>query len=222
MGRAHVSVKNELGESVRACVTDDPVAPPRNLDPRLLDRSINLETEGFVDPPGADDGKVFETLSLMPRITGVRQSASQPSCSIFPRSQQYELWQIRDRRIKDGKKFTESSAAMVETVECTEGEEIDKSATNGEACGYFKPPFWWGGETARSGGLPVGDIDDYAYEKLQEPEQDNRKISEKLQLDHPMKYMPGSIHRSQVKTFLRDSLTVRWLPQAVNYDHESR
>ncbi|XP_076650223.1 uncharacterized protein LOC143357540 [Halictus rubicundus] len=124
----------------------------------------------------------------MPKSKTV-QTASQCSSSIFPRSKQYELWYIRDRRRKDAEKLI---ATMVESQET---EEIDKTATNGVACDYFTPPFWWGGETARSKTLPVGDINEYAYKKLQESQQDSRKISERLQMDHPKKYMPGVIHQ---------------------------
>ncbi|XP_076286220.1 uncharacterized protein LOC143211941 isoform X2 [Lasioglossum baleicum] len=149
---------------------------------------MNREKEGFVDPPGADDGKVFETLNLMPKSKTARD-ASQCSSAFFPRSKQYELWYIRDRRRKDGGELT----ATMEELQKTE--KIDKIATNGEACGYLKPPFWWGEETTRSKSLPVGDIDEYAYKKLQESQQDSRKISERLQMDHPKKYIPGVIHR---------------------------
>nr|XP_031828393.1 uncharacterized protein LOC116425174 isoform X1 [Nomia melanderi] len=165
----------------------DPVAPVQDIDPRVLGQWIKRENEGLVDPPGLDNGTVFETLSLMPKH--VHQSSKHISSSIFPRSQQFELWHIRDRRSRNARKL------MATMTECPVKHETGKSATNGEACDYLTPPFWWGGETARSAGFPVGDINEYAYEKFKESEKDDGKISEMLRMDHPKKYIPGVIHR---------------------------
>ncbi|XP_076623115.1 uncharacterized protein LOC143342779 [Colletes latitarsis] len=142
---------------------------------------------------------VYETLKLMPKWKRDRHTSHSSPFSIFPRSPQYELWYIRDKRLK------EFAKRKVTTVECPKREETTK--TN-DACGLLKPPFWWKDKTTRLRSFPVGNIDDYRFEKLKESVQDTGKISERLRLDHPKKYIPGAIHRikNPEDTSMKDTL----------------
>lgn len=73
-----------------------------------------------------------------------------------------------------------------------------------EPCNLLKVPFWWKDKTEKPSGIPppVGNINDYAYEKFDKNLLQDVKISEKLEIDHPSKYIPGAIHRLQVLYFL--------------------
>lgn len=51
----------------------------------------------------------------------------------------------------------------------------------------------------------MGDINDYAIEKLKETDAEERKISERLEMDHPRKYIPGAIHRLKVSMTCKSS-----------------
>ncbi|PBC26880.1 hypothetical protein APICC_01057 [Apis cerana cerana] len=68
-----------------------------------------------------------------------------------------------------------------------------------EPCNLLKVPFWWKDKTEKPSGIPppVGNINDYAYEKFDKNLLQDVKISEKLEIDHPSKYIPGAIHRLQ-------------------------
>ncbi|XP_015429817.1 PREDICTED: uncharacterized protein LOC107186469 [Dufourea novaeangliae] len=151
----------------------DPIAPVEELDPRVLNQCIKKEKEGFVDPPGRGDRTVFEMLSLMAFF------------SVFPRSPQYELHGIRGRRLKNVEKLNTTM------VECPEKEEISKTSTYDHPCHFLRQPFWWGGEAERCRKLSTGTINEPAHEKLNESEQKSRKNIEKLQMEHPRKYIPG-------------------------------
>lgn len=73
-----------------------------------------------------------------------------------------------------------------------------------EPCNLLKTPFWWEDKTEKPSGIlpPVGNINDYSYEKFDKSKEQDVKISERLEIDHPSKYIPGAIHRSQVLYFL--------------------
>lgn len=74
-----------------------------------------------------------------------------------------------------------------------------------EPCSLIKVPFWYKDKTERPSGIPppVGDINDYSYEKFDKTVEQDVKLSEKLDIDHPGKYIPGAIHRLQVLYFFR-------------------
>ncbi|XP_017764877.1 PREDICTED: uncharacterized protein LOC108554194 [Eufriesea mexicana] len=176
----------------------DPSAPIAELDSRTLERWLAKEKERYVAPPEKDDGIVYQTLSIMPRWKH-DQKAQKPVCLIFPRSLQYELWYIRNRRLKDFEKYKGTS------VECTEREE--KLETSVEPCALLKPPIWWKGKTKKSDGVSVANINDYSYMKLKDQDEDV-KLSEKLHMDHPKKYTPGMIYRlkNPEDTSMKDAL----------------
>ncbi|XP_054012833.1 uncharacterized protein LOC128894846 [Hylaeus anthracinus] len=175
----------------------DPVAPIQELDSRTLNRWIEKEKGGYVAPCGQDDGLIYQTLSMMPQWKRDRRN---PVLSIFPRSPQYELDYIRKMRLKDFQK------RRVIAVECPRKEETTKKED--EECGLLKPPFWWKDKTAKPRGSPVGNIDDYKFEKLRESSEQEGKISERLRLNHPRKYIPGAIHRMKnpEDTSMKDTL----------------
>ncbi|XP_076248657.1 uncharacterized protein LOC143188335 [Calliopsis andreniformis] len=110
--------------------------------------------------------------------------------SIFPRSPQYELWYIQDQRHRGILKHN------VTTRERSRKEE--KTKTDEEPCHLLRAPFWWQEHDGEPKKLPMGNINDYAFKKLKESQHDERKISERLAIDHPKKYMPGVIHRLTV------------------------
>lgn len=65
----------------------------------------------------------------------------------------------------------------------------------------LQPPIWWKDKSRKSSKFPVGDINDYAFEKLKDFDHENMKLSEKRNTDHPKKYIPGAFHRIQVTIY---------------------
>ncbi|XP_033178192.1 uncharacterized protein LOC105681118 [Bombus impatiens] len=179
--------------NVRAIVTDDPVAPIQELDTHALDRYLEKEKEGYVDSPIKDNGIVFQTLSTMPKWKSDYQQKQKPVFSIFPRSRQYELWYTRERRLK----YLEKQKAAI--VPC--GKRIEKLETDDEPCDLLQPPIWWKDKSRKSSKFPVGDINDYAFEKLKDFDHENMELSEKLDMDYPKKYIPDVIHQIQVTIY---------------------
>ncbi|XP_076669741.1 uncharacterized protein LOC143369545 [Andrena cerasifolii] len=173
---------------IKRTLSDAP-APIQQLDPRTLERWLDQENTGYLKPSGKDNGMVFETLRWMPKPKHRQGNRDKFPPSIFPRSPQYELWYIRERRSR-GFAIPEDV-----TVECSRKEETPKK--NDEPCGLLKPPFWWQGDAGRTKSLAVGDINDYGIEKLKESDPEERKLSERLEMDDPRKYIPGAIHRSK-------------------------
>lgn len=74
-----------------------------------------------------------------------------------------------------------------------------------EPCQLLEIPFWWKDKTEKPSGIPppIGNINDYGYEKFDKSLVQDVKISEKLEMDHPSKYIPGAIHRLQVYCITR-------------------
>ncbi|KOC67043.1 hypothetical protein WH47_11696 [Habropoda laboriosa] len=135
------------------------------------------------------------TFNRSPSVNGIEGELKaielgESAFSIFPRSPQYELWYIRNERLKNAEKY------RGEIVECPKKEEtLD---TDDEPCGLLKPPIWWKDkETRKPSSLTVANINDYALEKLKDFGQHDVKLSEKLHMDHPRKYIPGVIRRLQ-------------------------
>ncbi|KAF3422096.1 hypothetical protein E2986_01378 [Frieseomelitta varia] len=117
---------------------------------------------------------------------------------MFPRSRQYELWHVRERRLKDLEK---QKAPVVPRVEKEERLDI-RNRTDDEPCGLLKPPFWWRDKSRKPSELPVGNINDYVYEKLK------FNHEEKLDIDHSSNYIPDVIRRTQnpEDTSIKDAL----------------
>ncbi|CAK9829218.1 hypothetical protein ANTRET_LOCUS6596 [Anthophora retusa] len=168
----------------------DPLAPVQEVDARRLNRWLEREKEGYVAAAGKDNGIICQTLSMMPAQK--RDWRSEKSvCSIFPRSPQYELWYILNERLKNFERYN------VNVVECPKKEKTPDSIDD-EPCGLLKPPIWWKDKGRREpSSLPVANINDYSYEKPKDFGQHDVKLSEKLHVDHPKKYIPGVIHRLQ-------------------------
>ncbi|XP_076546154.1 uncharacterized protein LOC117600614 [Osmia lignaria lignaria] len=167
----------------------DPIAPPQELDSRTLSRILQKEKGGYVNPCGKDDGMVYDILKWMPKWK--RKGREKFSFSTFPRSQQYELSHIRETQSKKSGKCKTTETKREEKEE----EEIK---TDKEPCDFLEPPIWWKGETGKPRALPVGNIDDYTFERAADRDHADMKISEKLHMDHPKKYIPGVIHRIKV------------------------
>ncbi|XP_060811356.1 uncharacterized protein LOC132904683 [Bombus pascuorum] len=184
----------DIPANVRAIVTDDPVAPIQELDTRALDRYLEKEKEGYVDSPIKDNGVVFQTLSTMPKWKSDYQEKQKSVFSIFPRSRQYELWYTRERRLK----YLEKQKAAI--VPCGKRNSTT-NRTDDEPCDLLQPPIWWKDKSKKSSKFPVGDINDYAFEKLKDLDHENMKFSENLDMDHPKNYIPGVIHRIQVTIY---------------------
>ncbi|XP_043523627.1 uncharacterized protein LOC122535837 [Frieseomelitta varia] len=172
----------------------DPLAPMKELDSNTLNRWLEKEKEMYVDCPTKDDGVVFQTLSNMPKWKSEYQQKQKSVFSMFPRSRQYELWHVRERRLKDLEK---QKAPVVPRVEKEERLETDD-----EPCGLLKPPFWWRDKSRKPSELPVGNINDYVYEKLK------FNHEEKLDIDHSSNYIPDVIRRTQnpEDTSIKDAL----------------
>ncbi|XP_026673092.1 uncharacterized protein LOC108629396 [Ceratina calcarata] len=185
------AVELDLAVYVTVCVPVDPLAPIRELDPCSLERSLAKEKELYVACPTKDDGLVFRTLCLLPKPDRDYQQARKRSLfSIFPRSPQHELWYIRDRRWKN---FLKRSGPIVDCTKKEEVQKVDDDDDDDEPCGFLKARHKF--EKPKS--LPLGNINDYTVEKLQESSQHDAKLSEKLNMDHPKKYIPGVIHRME-------------------------
>ncbi|XP_033350200.1 uncharacterized protein LOC117233750 [Bombus vosnesenskii] len=191
----------DIPANVRAIVTDDPVAPIQELDTRALDRYLEKEKEGYVDSPIKDNGIVFQTLSTMPKWKSDYQQKQKSVFSIFPRSRQYELWYTRERRLK----YLEEQKAAI--VPCGKRNSTT-NRTDDEPCDLLQPPIWWKDKSRKSSKFPVGDINDYAFEKLKDFDHENMKLSEKLDMDHPKIYIPDVIHQIQnpEDTTMKDTL----------------
>ncbi|XP_033306706.1 uncharacterized protein LOC117209137 [Bombus bifarius] len=192
----------DIPANVRAIVTDDPVAPIQGLDTRALDRYLEKEKEGYVDSPIKDNGIVFQTLSTMPKWKSDYQQKQKSVFSIFPRSRQYELWYTRERRLK----YLEKQKAAI--VPCGKRNSTT-NRTDDEPCDLLQPPIWWKDKSRKSSKFPVGDINDYAFEKLKDFDHENMKLSEKLDMDHPK--IPDVIHQIQFEqnpedTTMKDTL----------------
>ncbi|CAL7935556.1 unnamed protein product [Xylocopa violacea] len=173
--------------NVRVIVTVHPLAPIQELDSRTLDRQLAKEKELYVDFPQKDDGDVFKTLIAMPKWRRDYQRSKKSLFSIFPRSQQYELCHIRDKRLKD---LENRRRIAIERAE-----EEEKRELSDEPCDSRKPSSLWKDKPEKPSSLPLGNINDYAFEKFRDFDLQDAKLSEKLQMDHPKKYIPGVIHR---------------------------
>lgn len=79
---------------------------------------------------------------------------------------------------------------------------LPTNRTDDEPCDLLQPPIWWKDKSRKSSKFPVGNINDYAFEKLKDFDHENMKLSEKLDMDHPKKYMPGVIHQIQVTIYI--------------------
>ncbi|XP_028524363.2 uncharacterized protein LOC108001612 [Apis cerana] len=169
----------------------DPLAPIQEVNPRVLQEWVNKD-KMYVDHPTKDDGLVFRTLCFLPKSELIYHRKQKPLFSVFPRSVQYELWYIREKQMKE----LEKQKAPIIPCNTQKEETVKKDE---EPCNLLKVPFWWKDKTEKPSGIPppVGNINDYAYEKFDKNLLQDVKISEKLEIDHPSKYIPGAIHRLQ-------------------------
>lgn len=186
---SHKCVAKQL-RPIKRKITD-PLAPIQEVNPRVLQEWVDKD-KIYVDHPTKDDGVVFQTLCFLPRSKLIYDRKQKPLFSVFPRSVQYELWYMREKQMKE----LEKRRAPVTPCATQKEETVEKDE---EPCSLIKVPFWYKDKTERPSGIPppVGDINDYSYEKFDKTVEQDVKLSEKLDIDHPGKYIPGAIHRLQ-------------------------
>lgn len=146
--------------------TADPVAPPTELDPRTL--NVLAEKEGSWYAQSKDAFLIYEISSFIKQLKYSNRDDISP-VSLFPRSKKYEYKYIKEKRLEDVPKET-----FFDKFQCgmkDERKEDIISKPDEEPCYILKPPFWWKDKSRKQLKLPVGYINDYAYDRSEYTEQ---------------------------------------------------
>ncbi|KAF7378639.1 hypothetical protein HZH66_015426 [Vespula vulgaris] len=162
-GPTHKYIGKQL-RPIKRKITD-PVAPPTELDPRTL--NVLAEKEGSWYAQSKDAFLIYEISSFIKQLKYSNRDDISP-VSLFPRSKKYEYQYIKEKRLEDVPKET-----FFDKFQCGVKDEKkeDISKPDEEPCYILKPPFWWKDKSRKQLKLPIGYINDYAYDRSEYTEQ---------------------------------------------------
>ncbi|KAK2581912.1 hypothetical protein KPH14_002368 [Odynerus spinipes] len=188
-GPSHKCVAKQLRPIKRRI--SDPVAPQSELDPRSLDSSAEKQRSWYAE--SRDAFLIYELVSRLNQQTFVHKKR-RDGFSIFPRSRQYEYEYIQRRRLENIPKEN-----FVDVSRCRAKEEKNETIrTDDEPCYILKPPFWWKDESKKKVKLPIGSIDDYAFNRLEYVEDDKRRSERSMTTDRAFKQVDDEIQAPEI------------------------
>ncbi|KAK2581913.1 hypothetical protein KPH14_002368 [Odynerus spinipes] len=107
---------------------------------------------------------------------------------------QYEYEYIQRRRLENIPKEN-----FVDVSRCRAKEEKNETIrTDDEPCYILKPPFWWKDESKKKVKLPIGSIDDYAFNRLEYVEDDKRRSERSMTTDRAFKQVDDEIQAPEI------------------------
>ncbi|XP_047370060.1 uncharacterized protein LOC124957252 [Vespa velutina] len=162
-GPSHKCMGKQL-RPIKRKITD-PVAPPTELDSRTL--NAFAEKEGSWYAQLKDAFLIHKFSSFIKRLKYSNQDDNIGPVSPFPRSKKYEYQYIKEKRLENVPK-----EIFLDKFQCgaKEGKKKNRILKSDEEqpCYILKPPFWWKDKGDKKElKLPVGYINDYAYDQAE-------------------------------------------------------